>query len=615
MRNLRNRLVESLLPRSDELKALHGLLESAAERAATVSEMAERLLAQASKIPIPGRVRSPVLLQQLELPGIHLSDFDCAIVGNALRRLGPGLTVLDLRDCGMGIDGVMAFSAGMSRARLTALHVLLLGGNWTEAQLEMAVACTRAVCEGLVLSGASNLETLSLSNGMLPQGALALCEALAALRPQRLAFLDVSDSRFGCGGAQALLSAHARAPLLALERLDLFACHIGPKGGEAIGSLLAVTGGGHSPLAAPPPPLQSLCLADNAMQDRGLVALASALRTNAALAASLTDLDLSSNGLGLDDDSSLRMPCGGENACDEFARALTHHATGVHTGGGVGLRRLNLSQNFLGDAGLTGLIPALRAAAGLTWLDVSCCNLRDRGLRALAKLLREPSGLACLEVLGTYHQRTVSDDAARELMLSLRDGGAPRLMALHAGRLNMRGRGSLSAGEAAVELVERRPSLRYVDLRDNFPLEASLRARLEACRHGRGGGGEGEAEGAPPLRLFLPGDPWEDGAPGWSGAAADADAAAEGGTADGGGGDGDGGDGTGDGGEGYCHNDIFSAMEGWHQAGLASSRTMWCRFSQTVYFYRGEDVGGELNQPAFVIQEPGGELSHAAGEA
>jgi hypothetical protein len=144
---------------------LHGLLESAAERADTVSEMAERLLAQASKIPIPGRVRSPVLLQQLELPGIHLSDFDCAIVGNALRRLGPGLTVLDLRDCGMGIDGVMAFSAGMSRARLTALHVLLLGGNWTEAQLEMAVACTRAVCEGLVLSGASNLETLSLPTG------------------------------------------------------------------------------------------------------------------------------------------------------------------------------------------------------------------------------------------------------------------------------------------------------------------------------------------------------------------------------------------------------------------------------------------------------------------
>ena len=88
MRNLRNRLVESLLPRSDELKALHGLLESAAERANTVSEMAERLLAQASKIPIPGRVRSPVLLQQLELPGIHLSDFDCAIVGNALLWSG-----------------------------------------------------------------------------------------------------------------------------------------------------------------------------------------------------------------------------------------------------------------------------------------------------------------------------------------------------------------------------------------------------------------------------------------------------------------------------------------------------------------------------------------------
>ena len=38
---------------------------------------------------------------------------------------------------------------------------------------------------------------------------------------------------------------------------------------------------------------------------------------------------------------------------------------------------------------------------------------------------------------------------------------------------------------------------------------------------------------------------------------------------------------------------------------------MWCRFRQTVWFYRGEDTGGELNQPVYVIEEPGGELSSA----
>ena len=39
---------------------------------------------------------------------------------------------------------------------------------------------------------------------------------------------------------------------------------------------------------------------------------------------------------------------------------------------------------------------------------------------------------------------------------------------------------------------------------------------------------------------------------------------------------------------------------------------MWCRFQQTVWFYRGEDNGGDLNQPVFVIEEPGGELQHIA---
>ena len=62
-------------------------------------------------------------------------------------------------------------------------------------------------------------------------------------------------------------------------------------------------------------------------------------------------------------------------------------------------------------------------------------------------------------------------------------------------------------------------------------------------------------------------------------------------------------------------NDVFSAMEGWHQAGLVDSRQMWCRFRQTVWFLEGDDVGGELNQPLFVIEEPGGELNSATAEA
>ena len=45
--------------------------------------------------------------------------------------------------------------------------------------------------------------------------------------------------------------------------------------------------------------------------------------------------------------------------------------------------------------------------------------------------------------------------------------------------------------------------------------------------------------------------------------------------------------------------------------GLAESRTMYCRFKQTVWFMEGDDAGAELNQPQFVIEEPGGETSLA----
>ena len=47
-----------------------------------------------------------------------------------------------------------------------------------------------------------------------------------------------------------------------------------------------------------PPPLQSLCLADNAMEDRGLAALAAAMRAHPAIATHLQELDVSSNGIG-----------------------------------------------------------------------------------------------------------------------------------------------------------------------------------------------------------------------------------------------------------------------------------------------------------------------------
>jgi hypothetical protein len=299
-------------------------------------------------------------LLQLDLHGVQLSSADALLVGRALSKL-PHLQHLDMRDCALNLDGMRALSAGMGAASLGALTTLLVGGNWPDEFFERASACVEALSAGLVLGGATGLTTLSIPNGIGPAGARALCESLVALAPP-LCCLDVSDSRFGCGGAKALRDTHRLAPLSFLHTLDLFACHIGPRGGVAIAEMLTVGSAapatppaplsltvGSAPAPAPaaevamvvaadaaappasddaacapaplppppllptPPPLCSLCLADNVIEDLGLAALARALRSNAALCASLTHLDLSSNGLGLGGErrpTTHTQPCG-----------------------------------------------------------------------------------------------------------------------------------------------------------------------------------------------------------------------------------------------------------------------------------------------------------------
>lgn len=269
--------------------ALRGVLQ---ERASTHGAMAA--------VTQPALLNSALL--HLHMPGVALSADEADIVGRALAFL-PVLQTLDLRDCGLDGDGIASLANGMGAARLSALQTLLLGGNWQECMFGAAVACVEAIGSGLVLGGATSLTTLSVPNGMLPKGAAALCEALVALSPP-LTALDVSDSRFGCGGARALRDAHRRAPFASLQHLDLFACHIGPRGAEAFCETLRDAPSAGHPCCALP--LRTLCLADNAIEDYGLAAFARAYRSNRRVAASLTDLDLSSNGIGLEGDRYAR---------------------------------------------------------------------------------------------------------------------------------------------------------------------------------------------------------------------------------------------------------------------------------------------------------------------
>ena len=528
----------------------------------------------------PAALLAPAALLQLELPGVILSSTDAAVVGRALSYM-PALQLLDLRDCGLDLLGMHALGSGMGAANLDALQTLLIGGNWIECMFGNAVACVEALCTGLLLGGARNLASLSVPNGMLPKGAMALCETLAMLEAP-LTALDVSDSRFGCGGARALRDAHDRAPFAHLQHLDLFAGHIGPRGCLAICQMLCPQPASTPPL--PGPALRTLCLADNAIEDSGLAALARALRGSPTLAACLTDLDLSSNGLGMHGDDSLPS---GTCALAEFAHALRDAQE-------VGLRRLNLSQNFLADEGLLPIANhALPALAHLEMLEISCVNARDVGLNALAQFFAgAPAAASALTTLGIYNQPRVSAGAVARLMRALCIG-APSLQRLHAGKLPCKddrddadGDGALgsreggcegdcgpgreqdsssedsaAAAEATIELIEHSHTLAFVDLRGTPALPPALAARLERAVESRGGA----------LVVCPPTAPWADNEA----------------------------------------QDIFASMEGWHLRGLAESRTMYCRFKQTVWFMEGDDAGAELNQPQFVIEEPGGETSLA----
>lgn len=248
-------------------------------------------------------------------------------------------------------------------------------------------------------------------------------------------------------------------------------------------------------------------------------------------------------------------------------------------------------------------------------MDRSALSLRRAGLR----------------VLGLYNQPMLEDATTARLLRSLAMG-APALTRLHAGRLmrsaawwrrqlfqtmgskdaaelceahtslhevhsgavggasahatSQSGSGDADGGivlgrtssgsssEAAcamVELIEQSTELALVDLRDSDPLPPALATRLDEAVRRR--------EGALVVRGSSAG-----------GNSDDLDERYDGST-----------------------NDVFAALEGWHTSGCAESRSMWCVFSQTIIFLEGDDAGAEMNQPAFIIEEPGGERSLAAG--
>merc|ERR1719453_1014838 len=116
-------------------------------------------------------------LQSLGLAGTPLNDAAASIVGSALRYL-PALGVLDVRMCSLELSAVSRLADGMGGGLPSGMHTFLIGGNWRDC----GVRCTKEVCRGLASGNARSLTNLDMANGMLPEGAQHLCEAIASLQ-------------------------------------------------------------------------------------------------------------------------------------------------------------------------------------------------------------------------------------------------------------------------------------------------------------------------------------------------------------------------------------------------------------------------------------------------
>lgn len=197
----------------------------------------------------------------------------------------------------------------------------------------------RAIARSEHLSG---LKRLDLSRNRFEADAAEYLAASAALA--NLEELDLRENLLGEAGARAL----AASPHLGqLRNLDLRGNGIGPGGAEA----LAVTERLQS--------LHSLGLAKN---DVGSPRIQSLSRVSCLLR--FPNLDLSDNDIGP----------------TALLAVLSRPAGSIAD---VKIRKLNLSQNDLGDAGVR-ILARSPELTGLKVLDLTNCGIGDEGARALA---------------------------------------------------------------------------------------------------------------------------------------------------------------------------------------------------------------------------------------
>lgn len=343
-------------------------------------------------------------LKSLLVSGHKLSLASTCALGEALRT-NTTLERLSFGDESFGDDGLAALVAGGGvGASLRCLDLELRG-----------LGARSATCLGAVLVASPQktpLTELVLGRNRLGDDAAAFAALVSGVRATAsLTLLDLGENVIGEDGAAASLEGlrgHAH-----LSTLRLNGNPIGPS--APIASLVSSL-----------PSLQTLVLEGCALGDGGVAALAAVLQS-----ATLTELDVSKNGLGAPSAAALAhglnaslkvLRCGGnpsvgDQGATAFAGATVraplqlldwsrNGATGVGAAAlvlGRGARNLVLLGNTLGDSGAQVLAAALRDAVspppGLEELDLTGAGFTAACLAGLLPPL-ERLGLASLGLGG-----------------------------------------------------------------------------------------------------------------------------------------------------------------------------------------------------------------------
>lgn len=342
----------------------------------------------------------------LRLFELHLADNDLAAAGASTLAQGEafsGLMVLGLSRTGIGGDGVAAIAVS---DQLTRLRSLDLSHNNIGPSGAAALALSKNMSalhtlrldrnslgrEGLqLLLGSSSfgtLENLDLSGNRLGAPGAMLLSGSPFLR--RLGRLELGDNSLGDAGIAALIGS---ANLGGLRQLGLSQNEVTPSGAGL--------------LSDAPPQLDSLDLCHNPLGAEGGAAVAEALRrlrvTRLSLAGCeldgrqlstildagrLSALDASRNPVGVSGGAAIAAAFGASTLQELVAR---HAQLGTEGVGELarsqylgGLRMLDLSENELGDGGVTSLVASAPRLSRLEHLELSANGLGVDAAEALS---------------------------------------------------------------------------------------------------------------------------------------------------------------------------------------------------------------------------------------